>query len=314
MQGTFETPILFLIYNRPEITRITFNEIAKIKPGKLYVSADGPKDQGAGLDKCRKTRDVINSVDWDCELELNFSEKNLGCRDGVVAGINWFFAKEEMGIILEDDCVPSRDFFPFCRELLNHYRGDIRIMQISGRNFNRGWKRDSYSYYFSKYSFVHGWATWKRAWSLYDKGMAQWKKIKEKGYYYDLFRSRAEAAVMFKRWNLVQNGILDTWDAQWLFTIMVNNGLSITPNHNMIRNIGFGGDATHTKSASDNVETHYEKMEFPLVHPPFVFEDVVSSRRYIHQVYNKGLKNRLKGIARRWELMKYEISRDPAAG
>ncbi len=309
MQGTFDTPVLFLIYNRPEITRTTFDEIAKRKPKKLYVSADGPKDQGS-MDKCNKTRNVVKSVDWDCEVQFNFSEKNLGCRDGVAAGINWFFSKEEAGIILEDDCVPSPDFFRFCRELLHHYRNDNRIMQINGRNFNRGWKRDKYSYYFSKYCFVHGWATWKRAWNLYDKGMAQWSTIKEKRYYNDLFRTRDEAAIMFKRWNLVQDGILDTWDAQWLFTIMVNSGLSITPNHNMIRNIGFGEEATHTKSASGNFETQYEKMDFPLVHPPFIFEDVLSTGKYISQLYQKGLKNRLKGIARRWELLKYEHKHD----
>ena len=165
----FNTPILFLIFNRPDTTFKVFEEIRKIKPAKLYIAADGPRPNVIGEEeKCTASRNIIKQVDWDCDVKTLFREKNLGCKIAVSSAISWFFENVEEGIILEDDTFPTQSFFWFCQELLDFYRNDSRIMHISGNNFQLGKIRGEGSYYFSKYNHIWGWATWKRAWRFYD--------------------------------------------------------------------------------------------------------------------------------------------------
>ncbi len=257
------TPVLFMIFNRPDTTYQVFESIRKIKPKKLFVSADGPRTNKPGEDeKCRLTRDVIKKVDWDCELHTNFSDSNLGCKKGVTKAINWFFDNVDEGIILEDDCVAEESFFALCSELLTKYRDNEKIMHIGGVNFQDGIRRGEASYYFSRFCHVWGWATWKRAWAKYDVGIPDFNP--------DTYHSVLKETIKRKRirnfygryFDMVKNNRLDTWDYQWVWTVWSNNGLSIIPNVNLVSNIGFGEDATHTKDFShifaskktDNVE------------------------------------------------------------
>ena len=155
-----ETPVLFLVFNRPDTTAQVFEAIRQAKPPRLYVASDGAREDKEGeLEKVKQVREIVSQVDWNCEVKTLFRDKNLGCKIAVSSAIDWFFEQEEMGIILEDDCLPHPTFFRFCQELLERYRDDERIGMISGNNFQFGRKCTDYSYYFSMYSHIWGWAS-----------------------------------------------------------------------------------------------------------------------------------------------------------
>jgi hypothetical protein len=269
-----ETPIAFLIFNRPDTTLRVFKEIAKVRPPKLLVIADGPRSSHLNeADKCAATRAIINQVDWDCEVLTNYSEINLGCKKRVSSGLDWVFNTVEEAIILEDDCLPHPTFFRYCEELLEYYRHDQRVMHISGDNFQVGRKRNSDSYYFSRYSHVWGWASWRRAWKHYDVEIKLWESVKEGNWLIDILGDQKIALSWEKTFQSVYDGKIDTWDYQWLFACWVQSGFAILPNSNLISNIGFGVDATHTTGASEFANIPVESMEFPLRHPLYILRN-----------------------------------------
>jgi hypothetical protein len=233
-----KTPVLLIIFNRPDTTQQVFDAIRLAEPRQLFVAADGPREGKNGeAEKCRRARGIVKQLDWDCEVKTLFQEKNLGCGLGPATAINWFFENVEEGIILEDDCLPHPDFFRFCEELLAHHRHNERIMEISGDNFQDGHKRGNASYYFSAYPHNWGWATWGRAWKHYNYGLIPADEAKH------------------------------VWDRQWLISVARNNGLAIVPNVNLVSNIGSGLDATHTTGVSKYANLPTESLAFPLVHP-----------------------------------------------
>ncbi len=245
----FATPVVLIIFNRPDLTEIVFEAIRQAQPHKLLVIADGarfPEEE----EKCLKTREVIKGVDWDCEVLTNFSNTNLGCKYRVSSGLDWVFSQVEEAIILEDDCLPTQSFFYFCQTLLELYRDDERVMHISGNNFQFGQSRTPYSYYFSKYNHIWGWASWRRAWQHYDVEMKTWKELKASEIINFIYNNPYEQRYWFNIFNQVHAGLIDTWDYQWTYTCWSQGGLSITPNVNLISNIGFRSDATHTTSNS----------------------------------------------------------------
>jgi len=178
------TPVLFMIFNRPDTTQKVLEAIRKVKPTKLYIAADGPRPNvKADIEKCKEARAIASGVDWDCTVTKLFREENFGCGKGPSSAMTWFFEQEEEGIILEDDCVPSSSFFFFCADLLERYRYDTRVMQIGGTNFeNEKVRGKEYSYFFSNMIYIWGWATWKRAWKLYDYEMGYYNEITKKKY------------------------------------------------------------------------------------------------------------------------------------
>ncbi len=175
---SLETPVAFIIFKRHDLTERVFQAIREAKPKKLLVIADGPRFPEEAA-KCQKTRDIIQQVDWDCEVLKNYSEVNLGCRQRISSGLDWVFSQVEEAIILEDDCVPAPSFFSFCQTLLDYYRDDNRIMVISGDNFQDGQSRTDYSYYFSRYNHCWGWATWHRAWQYWDFNKNKWLEFQQ---------------------------------------------------------------------------------------------------------------------------------------
>ncbi len=238
----FETPILFLIFNRPEPAFQVFEQIKKIQPKCLYIAADGPrKDKKGEAVLCIKTRAVVQQIDWDCEVKTLFREENLGCGNAVYSAINWFFDDVEQGIILEDDCLPDLSFFPFCETLLNRYKGDSDVMHISGTNSQFGRIVGDGSYYFSKFARIWGWATWRRAWEKIDFDLNN----------LDNYLDKEKGISDYWKENLIntKNGKTDTWDFQWIFTVWLLNGKTISPNVSLVRNIGYNEDATHTQKA-----------------------------------------------------------------
>lgn len=296
------TPIAFLIFNRPEVTERVFAEIAKARPSKLLVVADGPRaDREGEAERCAAARKIIARVDWGCEVLTNYSDVNLGCKRRVSSGLDWVFETVEEAIVLEDDCLPHPSFFPYCEELLGRYRDDSRVMQICGSNFLNGWKRNEYSYYFSNYGPIWGWASWRRAWKSYDVDMKLWPMLKEKRVLEDFCINQDEIKARLSIYDQVYSGEIDTWDYQWGFAKLVNSGLSITPNVNLISNIGFGAGATHTSSAADPfADLKTFEMSFPLTHPPHILRDHPSDLRFINEAMLRKPKKGLKSILKRF--------------
>jgi cephalosporin hydroxylase len=268
-----KTPVCLIIFNRPDTTEKVFEAIRQAKPPRLLVIADGPRaDQPGEAEKCAAVRAIINQVDWDCEVLTNYSDINLGCRKRVSSGLNWVFSLVEEAIILEDDCLPHLTFFRFCEELLERYRYDQRIMAIAGNNFQIGRESTDYSYYFSFYNHIWGWASWRRAWHLYDLEMKQWPEVRESNLLCDILQDTQAVAHWSKTFQSGYEGF-DTWDFAWTFACWSHNGLSILPNVTLVSNIGFGPDATHTKGGSQFANLPTKAMNFPLRHPPFMIRD-----------------------------------------
>ncbi len=269
-----KTPIAFIIFNRPDTTKRVFAEIAKALPSKLLVIADGPRaDHPNDAEKCAATRTIIDSVDWDCDVLKNYSDVNLGCKRRVSSGLDWVFNTVEEAIILEDDCLPHPTFFRFCEELLEKYRNDERIAQISGDNFQFGRKRTAYSYYFSRYNHIWGWASWRRAWKNYDVNMELWPEIRESGMLRDWLGDKKSAKYWEKIFENTYNGKIDTWDYQWTFACWMQSALTILPKVNLVSNIGFSPDSTHPMNliSLDGMKT--VSMTFPISHPPYILRD-----------------------------------------
>lgn len=244
------TPILFIIFNRPDSTAQVFEQIRKIRPARLFVAADAPRypiknDPLA----CSQALQIATNVDWDCELKILKQETNLGVAKGGAAAISWFFTHVEEGIILEDDCVPNEDFFIFCKQALEQYRNDPSVMMIAGTSYYFG----SYSgvpvHYKSKHYAIWGWACWRRAWNLYDFRMLDWRvKIKESDVFH-FWGDKRIAKNWIKIFDSIVEGKLEAWDAQWIFACLKNRGYAVSVPFNMISNIGLiGGHANGNRS------------------------------------------------------------------
>lgn len=292
MQDNFHTPILFLIFNRPDTTERVFEIIRKIKPQKLFVSADGPRpDKPGEKEKCMQTRKIIGRIDWDCEVHRNFSDVNLGCKKGVVKGISWFFENVEEGIIIEDDCILDDSFFLFAQEMLERYKNDERIMHIGAANFQDGKKRGEASYYFSKFCHVWGWATWRRAWNHYDVSIKSFGEFREKNLIKNILPDRKMQSHWLKLFQTVYDNALDTWDFQWVYTVWERRGMSIIPNVNLVSNIGFGEEATHTKDSGHILSENKSGSVTELIHPDIIeINEEADKYTFYHKIYQSRWK------------------------
>ncbi len=260
-------PVVFIIFNRPDLTQRVFAEIAKAQPATLLVIADGPRhaDEGAACDAARR---VLDAVDWPCDLRRHFSDVNMGCKQRVASGLDWVFGQVEEAIILEDDCLPHPDFFTFCDQMLERYRDDTRIGHIAGTDYNPGPARGEGSYYYSRYTSIWGWATWRRAWDAYDVGMPDWPSVKSSGAPLNMLGTEEEGSHFSAVWDDIYNGETDTWDGQWLFARLWAGSLAIAPNGNLISNLGCREDATHTTlNAHPFAKLAFGTVAFPLVPP-----------------------------------------------
>jgi hypothetical protein len=274
-----DTPLLLIAWRRPHTLRQVIDAIRPLAPTRLYVACDGPNPERPGeAEKVAATRALIeHEIDWPCQIERLYSVVNQGCRLGVSRAITWFFEQVEEGIILEDDCVPHPDFFPYCTTLLERYRHDTRVWCVSGNNFQNGQWRGDGSYYFSRYNHCWGWASWRRCWQHYDAELKQWPALRDSGLLETIF----EAPLERQYWSgigqrLVDEGKPDTWDYQWTFTCLANGGLTALPNRNLVSNVGFGEDASHTTDVAE--PTLADQGLGPLTHPQFVLRDALADR------------------------------------
>jgi len=275
-----KTAVLFLVFNRPNTTRQVFEAIRQAKPPRLYVAADGPREGKLGeVEGVEEVRIIATAVDWPCEVKTLFRDKNLGCKKGPSTAITWFFEQEERGIILEDDCLPHLDFFSFCENLLDRYFSDERIFVITGNNFQNGTLRGDASYFFSKYTHIWGWATWRRAWKHYQGDINFWPKWKASDAWKKYSFDKIEKKYWQKIFDLVYaKKIESAWDYPWMASTWYKNGLTVTPNVNLVSNIGFGEDGTHTVS-KNNKFSNMPTMELShIIHPKQVIIDIEADR------------------------------------
>jgi hypothetical protein len=273
-------PILFLIFNRPDLTQRVFDRIREARPPKLFIAADGPRaDRPHEAQLCQETRAVVEQVDWDCEVHTLFREQNLGCRRAVSSAIDWFFAQVEAGIILEDDCLPDLSFFPYCAELLERYRDDERVMMISGCNFHDQSHLPDQSYYFIGIYHIWGWATWRRAWAHYDITLSQWPTLRETDWLKGWLNSDDTARVWHNIFDMMHYHPIDSWAYSWVYSGWQQHGLAIQPVVNLISNLGFDERATHTREPDSwlgRLPVH--SLTFPLKHPVGMIRNYATER------------------------------------
>ncbi|MTJ14889.1 glycosyltransferase family 2 protein [Anabaena sp. UHCC 0187] len=299
----FQTPVIFIIFNRPDTTKKVFEAIRQAKPPKLLVICDGSRpDRPDEADKIAKTQAIIETVDWECEVLKNYSEQNLGCKNRVFTGLDWAFEQVGEAIILEDDCLPHPIFFQFAQEMLDYYRYDTRIGTICGDNTPVGYSRTNDSYYFSLYNRCWGWATWKRVWLNYDVDMKKWPLVRDNNWLHDILEDDYAVKVWTNIFNDTCNGLNDSWAYRFTFSLWMESLLNIIPNVNMISNIGFGKGGTNTFNREDpRANVPNQAMNFPIQHPPFIIRDTLAdafTQKYVHNPDSlpKRIKNKLKKI------------------
>ncbi len=302
MADSLVTPVLLIAFNKPDTTKKVFDKIRKAKPQKLFIAIDGPRND-VEKEKVEEVKKIVSKIDWECDVQKLFRDKNRGLKEGYAEILDWFFENAEEGIILEDDCVPNPSFFMFCQELLEKYRYDDRIMHIAGSNCQRGWKRDKdYSYYFSRVPYTWGWATWRRAWKTYDLNLKSYPELLRKKYINDLYPSFFERQVLKSNFNSIYYQGLKVWDVQWVFNLVVNNGLAIIPNENLIQNIGMVEGASDMTHLDKERSLPTEELKFPLNHPPFMICDLKSDNRLFKWSFKQKIRNTL---LRRLGIMKF---------
>ncbi len=264
-----ETPVALIVFNRPDHTRRLMQELAKVRPTKILIIADGPRNDDE-QSACEEVREIATEIDWQCTVLRNYSAHNLGCRGRISSGIDWVFSQFEQAIFIEDDCLPHPTFFSFVEEMLERYRDTDRVRAISGDNFQFGTRFTPYSYYFSLIPHCWGWATWRRAWKFFDVQMREWPAAEASDFPKELVPS--EKAIRHKRkmFSEAYAGKVDSWAIPWEFSNWRTGGLAVLPAVNLVTNIGFGPDATHCREPDPCAELPAEAMEFPLRHPPTV--------------------------------------------
>jgi mannosyltransferase OCH1-like enzyme len=284
-----ETPILFLLFNRPDTTRKIFSQIRKAKPRRLYIAADGPRAPEEQI-KCEEARKITAETDWDCTVKILFRDKNLGCSKAISEAITWFFEYEPEGIILEDDCLPSDSFFGFCSALLERYRDDERIGHISGGNYQKKIVRGDGSYYFSNLTHVWGWAGWRRVWKDYDITMQSYPLF-DKMKYLEKMPSHGPFDKMWDYYLKVHHAGANGWDYPYSYHNFINNRLSIIPNVNLIQNIGCSlkTSPTHYIPNHPFADMVTRELEAPLIHPSFILADIEADLYSQSLEYNRPL-------------------------
>jgi hypothetical protein len=269
-----ETPIAFVLFRRPDRTRLIFDQIRKARPTRLFLIADGPRDP-AEASECEAARAVVEDIDWPCEVTRDFASENIGLRRRLPSGLDGVFAQVDRAIVLEDDCLPHRSFFRFCDELLERYAAEERVMHVAGSQLLRNPPAGTANYHFSRYVHIWGWATWRRAWRRFDVELGDWHKLERSerdARLESMFADQSERRYWRYVWD--KSGEIENWDAQWSYAVLARQGLAANPNRNLISNVGFGEDATNAiEDPLDIAARPLEGIEFPLRHPTAIERD-----------------------------------------
>jgi len=304
MAESFDTPIVFIVFNRPDLAARVLERIASIRPRTLLVIADGPRaTHPEDADLCTRTRALLEGVDWPCEVVRDFADENLGCGRRISSGLDRVFAELDRAIVLEDDCLPDPSFFRFCEELLERYADRPEVMNITGEYDSRIRPPGDESYFFTSLPRIWGWATWRRAWQGYDYAISDFRSVEPRmrerlrGYY-------KNGSPLCRRMEKVVERRIDTWDYQWWYHVFKHEGLCINPRVNLVSNLGFDERATH-KAEERGGSRHVgsEAMRFPLVHPERCALDPRTDRRFFFERFGRPLHKRVGSALRRiWPL------------
>jgi hypothetical protein len=277
-----KSPIIYCCYNRPDLVKKSIIKLAKIRTNKIYIWSDGPKKNVDDINKCKAVKKIILNTKFNSNVKYFFNKKNLGCKYSISKAISWMFEKERSGIILEDDMIPSSDFFEFCDYGLKKYRNNNKVMMISGTNY-MGSGKDSDEYFFSSHYLIWGWATWKNAWKKYDVEMKGWKDRKIRNYI-KRYNTPEVYRFLSNRFDQLHKDYKDTWDIQWYFTCVKHRWLSMTPKANLVTNIGVKG--THSHNYYDTLYLKVGKINFNNVKGP---KKILANQRFdkkIHLYFN----------------------------
>jgi hypothetical protein len=297
-------PVSIIIFNRPENTKRLLESLNIYKPETLFIISDGPrKNFENDHERVIQSRKLFEKIDWKCEVFFNNSESNLGCRKRIISGLNWVFGQVEKTIILEDDCIPSEEFFLFMELMLNKYQTNKEISSVCGTNFLPDWNKTKDSYLYSKYCHVWGWGTWKDRWEKIDFNLDKLQEIKKTKFlksYLGSFR-----AYLYWHWilNNVKKKKIDSWAYIWNFTNFINNSLSIIPAINLLSNIGIGKDSSNTRSLPYKyikAEESRKKLKFPLKYPSKFLSDSKHDLEVEDTIFSKSIYNRLLWILRKF--------------
>jgi hypothetical protein len=294
-------PILVVLFNRPDVLRQNLRALSRIAPKQLFLACDGPREgvptDHSRVEECQCL--ALEMVDWDCNVETMFAERNHGCDTWVPEAVSWFFTRVASGIILEDDCVIDGDFARFAAELLEKYRDETRVMNISAANFqNNIWGEGDY--YFSAYPSNWGWASWARAWKCYDDKLAQVEHFINTPRFTALIADSAQRRYWVRFYRALRSGKYTFWDSKWVLSIWAADGLAVAPNQNMVKNIGFGGDATHTQHDQSRLQRETLRPTFPLRHPHAdLAPRLAADKAHFEIIYKPRLRARLKHLRSR---------------
>lgn len=284
-----ESPVVMFVFNRPSLAARVLAAVRRVRPARLFFIADGPRGGvEADQDACHECLELAKSVDWPCDVVISAASTNLGLARRVSSGLTDVFAREDRAIILEDDCVPCIDFFRFCDALLHHYALDNRVGMISGDNFQLGRHEISDSYYFSRFTHIWGWATWRRAWKEFDPNIELWPEFKRR----DFLRAAVTSPRQHRYWAAIfDRNFADpslSWAYPWTFASWANNFLSVVPAVNLVSNVGFGSTASNTRRPNRFASLPTEAMEFPLRHPRVIAADTVADARTADEMFFAG--------------------------
>lgn len=296
-KSKIDVAVLILFFNRPHLLKEVFEQVKIARPSKLYLFQDGAREgRPDDIENVQKCRDIVEDIDWECEVHFNYQEKNNGCDPSEFLAQKWMFETEKMGIVLEDDDVPSQSFFPFCKELLEKYKDDQRINMICGMNNIEVADHCPYDYLFSISGSITGWASWKRVideWDEYIPFVDDEYAVKQ---FKQVYKHRLVKIdkILERRRQQNKSGIA-YYEAILSSNALTQNRLNIVPTKNLISNIGNNGESTHGVASLEmlpkglrrifNMKTY--EYDFPLNHPPYVMEDLEFLKK-IYRVMGKG--------------------------
>ena len=295
-----KAPVLLIGFNRPDTMQQVFDAVRIAMPEKLYYAVDGARPDKGEEARVQQVREIVEQVDWPCEVHTLFREENAGCGFGPAGAINWAFENEDRLIVLEDDCVPSQSFFSFCNELLERYKDDERVNMISGRskltNISVFEEQD---YVFTRHAPTWGWASWKRCWKEFDIKMKDFPLFLQQGGAFNIYPMKKEAKNANQRYlamyERIEEECTHSWDGQWAYARLKSGALGIVPSHNLILNIGMYG--THSNGHQEVFDLQAEEMPIELRHPLYILPNMeyenIFFKRFVFRPLHKKIINRL---------------------
>jgi hypothetical protein len=296
--NAFDVPIAFITFNRPEPTKKSFKVIRSTRPSRLFLVSDAARTDHQGEDDLvSECREITSEIDWPCDVTRIYADQNMGCGQRISSAITTAMRDVDRLIILEDDCVADPSFFTFCDDLLERYQNDERVMAITGNNFQGGIRRSTASYYFSKYPHCWGWATWRRAWQHFDLRIPAWPEFRQQGQLRAFCDNEREVEYWTEIFDRVHAGKSHSWAFPWVLSCWMNHGLTAIPERNLVTNIGFGEDATHTRKTNHQANVLAESLD-DLIHPNQVHRNVQADRYTDDHIFT--------GTVRRGPLKKLE--------